>query len=134
MRFLLYICCALFLFWAVASSEIIKNFYSPVSDGVNITVHWTTADESDVALFEVERSDDGVNFISVGSVSPQGITDYYFVDHSVFKKTTSLYYYRLKITLLSDRTTPVYTQKLQVAHSVSGVRRTWGSIKSMFRF
>ena len=103
------------------------------SDGIDVTVRWITDDESGVARFEIERrgGTDG-DFAAIGGMDPKGPSLYEFVDHSAFLKTGSLYQYRIKITFTDGRA-PFYTTPLTVSHTVSGVRRTWGSIKAMFR-
>lgn len=103
------------------------------SDGVDVTLRWVTEDESGVVLFEVERrtGTEGA-FMAIGQIDPKGPSLYEFVDHSAFMKTTSIYQYRIKISFTNGRAT-YYTNPLTVSHTVSGVRRTWGSIKAMFR-
>ena len=104
------------------------------SDGVNVTVRWVTDDESNVSRFEVQRSSgiDG-NFATIAVVSP-GSEDhtYSFVDHSAFMRTTTIYQYRV-MTYYTNRPDGVPSTPVTVSHTVSGVRRTWGSIKSLFR-
>ena len=86
-----------------------------------------------VVLFEIERraGTEGA-FMKIGQMDPKGPSLYEFVDHSACMKITSLYQYRIKISF-SDGRVPYYTNALTVAHTVSGVRRKWGSIKAMFR-
>ena len=86
-----------------------------------------------VTMFEIERrgGTDGA-FAVIGNADPKGASLYEFIDHSAFLKTASLYQYRIKVSF-SDGRAPYYTAPLTVSHTVSGVRRTWGSIKAMFR-
>jgi hypothetical protein len=125
----------LLLFWDVAGADIIKsNSLQASSDGVNITVRWITEDETNVARFEVERRTEGdAGYVSIATIDPKGPSLYEYVDRSAFRKTTTIYHYRIKISL-KDGSDPVYTMDLPVSHTVSGVRRTWGSIKAMFRY
>jgi hypothetical protein len=124
-----------FISWSVATSEIIKSSsLQASSDGVNITLRWVTVDETNVARFDIERrSESDGSYITIASVDPKGPTLYEFVDYSVFRKSQTVYHYRIKI-VFSDGSAPVYTMDIPVSHTVSGVRRTWGSIKAMFRF
>jgi len=103
------------------------------SDGVDVTIRWMTEDETGVARFEIERRNgtDGL-FSAIGVADAKGASLYEFVDHSAFLKTTAVYQYRIRISFRDGRA-PFYTQPLTVSHTVSGVRRTWGSIKAMFR-
>ena len=118
----------------LAFAEVIKSgSLQASSDGVNVTLHWLTEDETNVARFEIERrSGTTGEFTMIGSVDSKGASLYEFVDNSALEKIVTLYQYRIKI-VRSHGETPVYSQILTVSHTVSGVRRTWGSIKAMFR-
>jgi hypothetical protein len=121
--------------WGVVRSDIIKSTsVQASSDGVNITLRWVTEDETSVARFDVERRDENAaTFIPIASLDPKGPSLYEYVDRSVFRKTASIYHYRIKVSF-TNGTAPVYTVDIPVSHTVSGVRRTWGSIKAMFRY
>lgn len=60
-------------------------------------LEWVTASETNNDYFDVERSDDGINFFSIGRVDGHGTTsmrnDYTFNDYSPIEGTN---YYRLK--------------------------------------
>jgi hypothetical protein len=118
----------------VAFAEIIKSgSFQASSDGINVTLHWLTEEENNVAHFEIERrSGTSGDFVSIASVDLKGPSLYEYVDHSAFEKIASLYQYRIKI-VYSNGALPTYSTILTVSHTVSGVRRTWGSIKAMFR-
>ena len=121
--------------WGVSSAEVIKSTsLQASSDGVNITVRWITEDESNVTRFEVERrTDNDAAYTSIATLDPKGPSLYEYIDRSVFRKTATIYHYRIKISF-ANGAAPVYTIDLPVSHTVSGVRRTWGSIKAMFRY
>lgn len=133
-RILAFIVLLLPFFSSVSRSDIIKaNSLEARSDGVNITIRWTSDDETGVARFEIERqSDVDGGFVTVAVLDPKGPSLYEFIDRTVFRKSATLYYYRIKV-VFSNNQPPVYTVSIPVSHTVSGVRRTWGSIKSMFR-
>ncbi len=124
----------LILMVSPSSADVIRQgTLQATSDGIDVTIRWMTEDESAVALFEIERrgGTDGA-FATIGTADPKGPSLYEFVDHSAFLKAASLYQYRIKVSF-SDGRAPFYTVPLTVSHTVSGVRRTWGSIKAMFR-
>ena len=123
------------LLWGSSLSEIIKSSsLQASSDGVNITIRWITEDESNVAKFDIERStDNDAVYTSIATLDPKGPSLYEYVDRSVFRKTATIYHYRIKISF-TNGAPPVYTIDLPGSHTVSGVRRTWGSIKAMFRY
>ena len=103
------------------------------SDGINVTLHWITDDETGVAHFEIERRSgiDGA-FVSLATIDAKGPSSYEYVDQTAFRKTATLYQYRIK-AVFTNSSNVYYSPIVTVVHTVSGVRRTWGSIKSMFR-
>ncbi len=125
---------AIFLLYAVAVAGVFRvGSFQATSDGVNVTLHWVTDDETNVAHFEIQRMS-GVNgvFMPIATIDPKGPSAYEFVDNTAFQRVTSLYQYRIKV-VHADGSIPEYSPTVTVSHMVSGVRRTWGSIKSMFR-
>jgi len=135
LRIISYCVSLLLLVAASGRADVIKSgSIQAYSDGVNVTLRWATEDESSVLYYEVERSTgNSGNFMSIGRIDPKGPSLYEFIDNSAFMlKVTTIYHYRIKVVFSGDKT-PLYTQSLTVSHTVSGVRRTWGSIKAMFR-
>lgn len=129
-----YFLLGLFCFTTIALAEVIRSgSLQASSDGINVTLHWITDDESNVSRFDVERRSgtDGA-FVAIATVDPKGPSSYEFIDNSAFRKTSTIYQYRLKISY-TNTSNVTYSTVLTVSHTVSGVRRTWGSIKSMFR-
>jgi hypothetical protein len=57
---------------------------------------WTTSEEINVSYFEIERSEDGINFDPIGKVQALGNTTglhgYYFTDEEASSLSTVLYY------------------------------------------
>ncbi len=72
----------------------LKGYYAK---GVS-HLYWKSLQESNSSHFEIERSNDGINFVMVGKVAAQSISDkevnYSFDD---FKSNAGLNYYRLKL-------------------------------------
>jgi hypothetical protein len=104
---------------------------SAYSNGTNITVRWVSDDESGVTGYTIERkagSSGAFVRLTDPALAPKGSgSAYEFVDNSAFRTTDNFYQYR--VTALGVNT--VYY--VSVNHSVNSVRRTWGSIKAMFR-
>jgi len=124
---------AVLLLWVsyALAGAVLREFKAKSTNG-DVELEWTTGEERDVVRFEIQRMA-GVNgeYVKIGEVTPTGSNSTYkFVDRSAYKINDSLYKYRLAI-VSSDGT--AYSQELTVLHSVSGVKRTWGSIKAMFR-
>ena len=127
----------LFLFQAaVAWSGVIRDgSFSARSDGNNINLHWISEDETGVLRFELERKA-GVNgeFMFLSQIPLQGNnSSYTYVDDSAFLRgMESVYQYQIKIVYTNGSS--LYYGPVSVTHYVSNVtKRTWGSIKAMFR-
>lgn len=104
------------------------------SDGSNITIRWESDDETNVARFVLERKA-GIHgvFVPLTELSPKGNnSSYLYVDETAFRTSESLYQYRVKV-MFTNGTAPVTSGTITVSHRTSEVRRTWGSIKAMFR-
>lgn len=104
------------------------------SEGGNVVLEWWTDQEVNLKSFFVERkSGTATLFQQVGEpVTPKGSNSHYlFIDESAFKSTDSFYVYRVKI--LDEDGKLGYSQDVGVSHTVSSVKRTWRSIKAMFR-
>lgn len=129
---LLKISLILLLITSVFASAFIQSITAR-SDGENIIVEWKTGEESaSLSKFVVERKTPNNGFIEIGTVTPKGSNSFYtFVDNNIFKGNDYIFTYRLKIVDNNSQVT--YSTEVSVSHSISGVKRTWGSIKAMFR-
>ncbi len=118
---------------AIAGAIIKEGTLQAHSDGNNVTIQWGTTEEVSLSEFVVERqSGSEGGFILIGSVAPKGNNSFYeFVDQTAFKAITSVYQYRIKI--VSQDGSYTYSKTVTVSHNVSSVKRTWGSLKAMFR-
>ena len=119
---------------AFSSGPLKDGSLAAESDGNNIVIQWATDDETGVRSFEIERKA-GLygQFFLLDEIAPKGSNSAYeYVDDSALRVTSeSIYQYRLKILFTNG--TSIYSPEITVVHAVSSVRRTWGSIKAMFR-
>jgi hypothetical protein len=104
---------------------------SAFSNSSGIVVRWISDDEQDVRGYKIERRA-GADGVFMQLTDPYiackgGGSTYEFVDNTAFRVTDNLYQYR--VTTVGNGTTYYVT----VTHNISSVRRTWGSIKAMFR-
>jgi hypothetical protein len=104
--------------------------------GGSIVVEWTTNDESGVKKFDVLRAQvkgpEHGEFVSLASVDPKGNhSNYVYVDQSAFKTTDNLFVYKIRVTF-QDGTFSDSADSPPALMS-SAAKRTWGSIKAMFR-
>ncbi|OGU41404.1 MAG: hypothetical protein A2X61_13130 [Ignavibacteria bacterium GWB2_35_12] len=122
----------------IAGDNLLDSFNAK-SDGKNITIEWKSADESSVSRYELERTNSANNFTYLTSQDAKGsYYSYKYVDEEAFMKddntgtqNKSIYTYRLKIVKKDNSVS--YSNNVTVTHNVSGIRRTWGMIKEMFR-
>ncbi len=117
------------------SAIIIKDRPTAQSNGSNVVVRWTTVDETGVEGFMVlRRTGFAGEFggISGSIIAPKGNNSTYeFTDSDVFKTSSGLFQYKVRI--LNGQNPAPETDIVSVSHVSSAVKRTWGSIKAMFR-
>jgi len=106
------------------------SFYAKYN-GSNIVVTWQTSNEVNVKQFVVQRKTLNGGYVDLGVVYPQADKDYEFVDKSTFKSNDQIYVYKLKI--VDNDGSESYSGESSVVLNVSSVKRTWGSIKALFR-
>lgn len=119
---------------ATVSAIVIKDRPTAQSNGSDVTIRWNTSDESGVSRFDVlRRSGTAGDFMIVGSIDQLkgNNSSYEFVDKSAFKSTGGLYQYKVRI--INGQVPAPETEIVPVAHLTSAAKRTWGSIKAMFR-
>lgn len=128
----------LLLWSSVAFGEVIQaNSLRAQDDGSGVAVRWTSQDETGVVGYYVERKVGGsgtfMPLVSQAIPVKGNGQNYLFEDETAFRSNGNFYQYRL---------TPVNNAGQAVGSSyyvsidhnnVSSVRRTWGSIKAMFR-
>jgi len=127
--FFVALCCA-----AVASAGVLKGQPTARSNGSSIAVHWDSDDETGVVGYEIARKVgwDGQYIVLVPSYKARGSNQPYdFVDDSAFRTTGTYYEYRITALYSSGARSDPY--EVGVSHTVNSVKKTWGSIKAMFR-
>lgn len=121
----------LFLITTVYGGAFIQYFQGK-SESDNIKLEWQTGEENNLQKFVIERKTPQSSFAEIGIVTPKGSNSYYsFIDQNTYKTNDLIFIYRLKIVDNNGQVT--YSNETTVSHSISGVKRTWGSIKAMFR-
>ena len=121
----------LFLVVAVYAGAFLDYFHGH-SEGENVRLEWKTSEEVNLQNFIIERKTPQSSFVDITTIEPKGSNSYYtYLDQSAYKTDNMLFVYRLKIIDTNGQAS--YSNEVSVSHSVSGVKRTWGSIKAMFR-
>lgn len=121
----------LFITTAIFAGTFLEYFHGR-SEGDDIRLEWKTREEVNLQLFKIERKTPQSGFAEIATVLPKGSNSYYsYLDQTTYKTTDMVFIYRLKIVDTNGQAS--YSNEVSVSHSVSGVKRTWGSIKAMFR-
>lgn len=108
------------------------EYFRGKSESEKVVLEWKTREEASLKEFIVERKSTVGDYLTIGTISPKGSNSYYtFTDETAFKSSSSIYYYRIKI--IDTDGSYAYSNEITIIHSVSSVKRTWGSIKAMFR-
>ena len=98
----------------------------------NVVLNWETNSESNFNYFVIQRKTVNGGYVEIGNVSPKSDRTYEYVDQTAFKTSGQVYVYRLK--MVDNDGNASYSGEVTVAHnSISSVKRTWGSIKALFR-
>jgi hypothetical protein len=107
--------------------------FTAVSDGSQVQLNWKTSVESNLHSFIIERKTVQGSYIQIAEISAKGsYSDYTFTDANLYKTTnTTLFKYKLKI--VDNDGSVIDSKELPVSNTLSGIKRTWGSIKAMFR-
>lgn len=121
----------LLLTTAVFAGTFLEYFHGR-SEGDDIRLEWKTREEVNLQNFKIERKTPQSAFTEIATIQPKGSNSYYsYLDQTTYKITDMIFIYRLKIVDTNGQAS--YSNEVTVSHSVSGVKRTWGSIKAMFR-
>lgn len=108
------------------------EYFHGRSDSEDVRLEWQTGEEANLQKFVIERKTPQSSFTEITTIAPKGSNSYYsFIDQNAYKTNDIVFVYRLKIVDNNSQVT--YSIETTVSHSISGVKRTWGSIKAMFR-
>ena len=132
-KFKLLIIVALTLNFSILLGGAFVQFFGVDSNGDNITLTWQTTNEENVKEFEILRGPDKDNLSLIGNVVAKGNnSSYTYIDKNAYKTNSSFYSYGLVIVDIDGSKSEPITKG--VTHNgVSGIKRTWGSIKALFR-
>jgi hypothetical protein len=73
-------------------------------------------------------------FEQLGKINASDKSYYEYIDKSAYKSNDVLYIYRVAIYDKGNEGNPAHSNEIPVLHnSVTEVKRTWGSIKDLFR-
>jgi hypothetical protein len=108
------------------------EYFHARSEGENVKLEWKTGEESNLKNFVIERKTQQSSYVDLSTITPKGNNSFYsYIDESVYKSSSYVFTYRLRIVDQDQKIS--YSSEVSISPSISGVKRTWGSIKAMFR-
>lgn len=133
MRYITSLFVLLLLLVSLAFANFIFLEYSANPSNNNVLIEWVTKSESGVYKFSIMRSLDDQNFVEIGTVMAEKAGyNYTFTDDNVLFKDSQTFFYKLRAERPDD-TMIEETQSLIVNPNISGIYRTWGAIKELFK-
>ena len=119
-------------FVSVAFGGAILNYFEVKSQGDNVQIEWQTGTESNINHYSIQRRTPQTSFVEIATIQPKGSNSIYtYVDQSIYKTNDVIFIYQLKIVDSDMQAT--YSIERSASPNISGIKRTWGSIKAMFR-
>ena len=123
---------AAILFVTSAFAGAYFDYFHVRSEGDDAVIEWKTSQENNIKDFVVERRGPKTSFSEIQTIQPKGDNSIYtFRDKSIYKTNDYIFIYRIKIVDNNELAT--YSNESSVSLNISGIKRTWGSIKAMFR-
>ncbi len=129
---LIYFSLLLHITTCVAQSQQLSplNYLIVTSEGADVFIEWELTNEDSLHTFEIYRKfDDESAYTLVHSADPDGSMTYQFLDDDIFKNSSRVISYELRIISKEE----TFTEERSLLHSPTSIQRTWGSIKSMFK-
>ena len=122
-----------FLIFATVYAGAYIEYFHARSESDDIRLEWQTGEETNLQKFVIERKTPQSSYSEIATVNPKGNNSFYsFTDQNAYKSNDIIFVYRLKI--VDNNNLASYSADVSVSHSISSVyKRTWGSIKAMFR-
>ncbi|MFT3936261.1 MAG: DUF1501 domain-containing protein [Chitinophagaceae bacterium] len=87
-----------------------------------VALQWTVDKESNIDLYEVQRSEDGLSFTSIGFVTALNVSSKHEYDYTDSNLQQSYYYYRIKIKEKTGTIKYSSVLLLKDSQAVNGVR------------
>ena len=115
----------------IYAGAILINFQATSRNG-NVVITWQASSEVNLKHYVIERNTVKGSFVEIATVNPKADHNYEYIDQSAYKTSDVFYIYRLKI--VDNDGSVSYSGEFRVLHDqTTGVKRTWGSIKALFR-
>ncbi|MBU1113885.1 MAG: hypothetical protein KKF21_06885 [Bacteroidetes bacterium] len=106
--------------------------FNIVSDADNVVLSWHTTLENNLKETSIERKVVNGVYTSIAVIAAKGDnSSYTYVDENAFKIEDGVYKYQLKF--IDNDGTISFSSEQTVTHLTSVTKKTWGSIKALFR-
>lgn len=106
--------------------------FNIVSDTDNVILSWHTTIENNLKETSIERKVVNGVYTSIAVVPAKGDnSSYTYVDENAFKIEDGVYKYQLKF--IDNDGSISFSSEQTVTHLTSVTKKTWGSIKALFR-
>lgn len=111
--------------------NLLIDYFKVRSLGDRILLEWKSSGETGLVQYELERKKESeTEYTTIKTLSPQGDGSVYqFMDLGLYKTQGTTVNYRLKMV---TRTGATYLEG-SGNYTTTSVRKTWGSIKAMFK-
>ena len=120
--------------------QVTIQYFNAKSNGNSISLEWKSTSESNLMQYEIERAGEDNQFRYVATVQARGSnTVYSYRDDEAFGKgdgndgSVARNYFTYRLKMVTPDRSASYSSTIGVTHNVSGIKRTWGMIKEMFR-
>jgi hypothetical protein len=107
----------------------LKNF-DVRSSGASVHLTWGLLGETGVSEYRLyKKLSHESDYSYLATLPATGSTDYSFVDEDIFKESTLVINYELRVV----KNGSVYRFYATLSHNTTSAQQTWGSIKAMFQ-
>lgn len=118
-------------------NSIMIDYFKAKSSGDRIILEWKSLSEVGLVKYVIERKKENqAEFESIKEFTPTGDGSVYqFSDMGVYKTSNERVYYRLKMQSRHPQTGDIneVVMESSTTFQSTAVRKTWGSIKAMFK-
>ena len=133
MKYALHIFSLLLLTFTLIYAGAIIQSFEIESDNGNIILSWQSSTEQNVRQYEILRGPDKDRLTLIASIPAKGDNSLYtYIDENAYKTSDSFYAYGLVIRDNDGSKSEIMHTRI-LHENVSSVKRTWGSIKALFR-
>lgn len=133
MKYVLQIFAVLALTFTLIYAGAIIQSFEINSDNDNVILTWQSATEQNVKQYEILRGPDKDRLALIATVQAKGDNSQYtYIDENAYKSSDSFYAYGLVIRDNDGSKSEIMHRRI-LHENVSSVKRTWGSIKALFR-